>query len=120
MMTGDIPMRFNYNHMIVEGIVIFCCEHDQCIYTTTHEFGMGRHIKAMHDKIKDFKCDKCKYACSDEYALKKHIKHIHDKIKDFKCDKCKYECSTNRDLKRHKKKVHDKKNVRLTNSKYNG
>jgi hypothetical protein len=51
---------------------------------------------------------KCDYVCSTNGSLKMHIKMVHDKIKDVKCDKCDYVCSTNGSLKMHIKVVHDK------------
>ena len=34
------------------------------------------------DIEKKFKCDRCDYTCSITGNLKRHIKQIHDKIKD--------------------------------------
>ena len=39
-----------------------------------------------------FTCDTCNKAFSTKKNLKRHIKMVHDKIKDFKCDKCDYTC----------------------------
>jgi len=81
---------------------------DKCNKVFTTKSDLKRHIKHVHDKIKDIKCDKCEYTCSTNTRLKLHIKSVHEKIKDFKCDKCHYMCSTNGDLKQHIKQVHDK------------
>jgi len=35
---------------------------------------LKKHIKRVHDKIKDFECPQCDYKCSDNDALKQHIK----------------------------------------------
>ena len=43
----------------------------------------------------------CEYTCSLNSCLKRHIKSVHDKIKDFKCELCDYTCSTNSTLKQH-------------------
>ena len=86
--------------------MIFTCE--KCNYETKEKHNLTRHIKSVHDKIKDFKCDKCEYVCSTICSLKSHIKSVHDKIKDFKCDKCEYVCSITSHLKEHIKAVHDK------------
>ena len=72
------------------------------------KFQFKKHIKAVHDKIKDFECDKCDFKCSTNGDLKIHIKRVHDIIKDIKCDKCEFVCSTNGGLKIHIKSVHDK------------
>ena len=49
---------------------------------------LKRHVKAVHDKIKDNVCEKCNYATSTKSELNKHIKVVHDKIKDKFCEKC--------------------------------
>jgi len=88
----------------------FTC--DRCEYSCNNSGNFKRHIKQVHDKIKDFVCDRddCKMAFSTKCDLQRHIKQVHDKIKDFVCDRddCKMAFSTNRDLKRHIKQVHDK------------
>jgi KRAB domain-containing zinc finger protein len=81
---------------------------DKCNKVFTVNGHLKRHIKSIHDKIKNIKCDKCEYLCSTNECLKRHTKTVHDKIKDMKCDKCDYICSTNGHLKRHIKMVHDK------------
>lgn len=81
---------------------------DKCQYNTPVNKCLKRHIKTVHEKIKNIKCDKCDYICSSNCNLKQHIKYIHDKIKNFKCDKCDYTCSANGALKRHIKAIHSK------------
>lgn len=42
---------------------------------------MCRHIKEMHNKIKEFKCDECGKEFNRRNALNKHIRNIHNKAK---------------------------------------
>jgi hypothetical protein len=86
----------------------FKCDVEDCEYTCSLNSCLKRHIKSVHDKIKDFKCELCDYTCSLNSDLKRHIKSVHDKIKDFKCELCDYTCSKNSNLKEHIKQVHDK------------
>jgi hypothetical protein len=79
---------------------------DKCEYSSCNKDKLQRHIKQVHEQIKDHKCDKCEYACSTIDDLKRHIKQVHDKIKDHKCDKCEYSCSANSTLKDHINQVH--------------
>ena len=44
---------------------------------------MKKHIKSVHEKIKDLSCDECERTFSQQGDLKMHIKSIHEKIKDF-------------------------------------
>ena len=53
--------------------------------------------------IVKYQCDRCEYQSSTNGHLKRHVKQVHDKIKDVKCDQCDFACSTNGDLKRHVK-----------------
>jgi len=90
---------------------IICCERfkcDLCEYKCASNYHLQRHIKHIHDKIKDYECEKCEYKCSENGTLQRHIKQVHDKIKDYECEKCEYTCSQNGDLQTHIKAVHDK------------
>ena len=92
---------------------ISCCERfkcELCEYKCASNYDLQRHIKQVHDKIKDFECTECNYKCSTNSTLQKHIKAVHDKIKDFECDfeDCKHTCSSNGNLQKHIKQVHDK------------
>ena len=82
--------------------MLYCCSFENCGFASEHKCSLKRHIKMIHDKIKDFKCNNCEFKTSRSDQLKTHIKMIHDKIKDFKCDRCEFKTSTNGDLKKHK------------------
>ena len=69
---------------------------------------LARHVKDIHDKIKDYNCDKCSFACSQKSSLNLHIKAIHERIKDFKCEQCEYAFPSSSKLARHVKGIHDK------------
>ena len=68
----------------------------------------GIRLKTCISCRSKLSCDKCKYKCSDNKDLTRHIKGVHDKIKNFNCDKCEFKCSSNGNLTRHNKQVHDK------------
>ena len=94
---------------------LFKCE--KCVFKTVRKGDLKQHIKAIHDKIKDFKCnyDLCKYTCSSNSGLNTHINAVHNKIKSFKCNYefCKFACSGNSILNQHIKSIHNKiKNVK--------
>ena len=74
---------------------------DKCEYKCSKNSDLTKHIKQVHDKIKDIQCDKCEYKYSSNSNLKQHMKQVHDKIKDFQCDKCEYKCSFNGSLNQH-------------------
>ena len=95
-------VRWNKNR---ERKRIPCPSCDKTYLTKAH---LARHIKQVHDKIKDFECLSCEYKCSTKGNLNKHIKQVHNKIKDFKCLSCDKTFFTKTHLNIHIKQVHDK------------
>jgi hypothetical protein len=90
-----------------------------CDFSCSSIDTLKRHIKVVHDKIKDNKCPNCEYSCSNNTQLQIHIKAVHNKIKDHKCQNCEYVCSTNDNLQKHIKQVHDKiKDCKCPNCEY--
>lgn len=87
-------------------IKIFECK--QCVYTSSRNCHVLRHVRNVHDKRKDVKCKSCDFTCTSNSELKRHVKSVHDKIKDFVCSHCDFTSSTKGDLKQHIKSVHDK------------
>jgi len=79
-----------------------------CEFTCSQKGTLKRHIKMVHDRIKDIQCPQCAYTCSQKGDLNKHIKQVHDRIKDIQCPQCAYTCSRKSDLNQHIKMVHDK------------
>ena len=47
---------------------------------------LNRHINAVHNGQKNYKCDSCGNSFSEAWVLKKHIKTVHNRQKDHKCD----------------------------------
>ena len=45
---------------------------------------------ALHEGIRDFKCDKCEYAFGQATDLKQHIKRFHEENQKFKKHKCNF------------------------------
>ena len=85
---------------------IFKC--DSCFYGANRKGHLNQHIKTVHNKIKDFKCNYnlCDYKCSLKGHLNTHIKTVHNKIKDFECNQCTFTCSEKGNLKQHVEQVH--------------
>ena len=54
-----------------------------CNYPRTKKQKLIRHMKRVHMKIKDFKCEQCGYTCSKKQYLDRHIKHAPIQIKGF-------------------------------------
>ena len=87
----------------VKGLYMKTCDNCRnrhkcvkCDYKCSSSTHLNRHIKMVHDKIKDHACTKCDSKFSSSSDLKVHI---HDKIKDFECPTCDYTCSCSSNLK---------------------
>merc|ERR1712156_253291 len=68
-----------------------------------------KHIKMVHDKIKDNKCSQCPYSAFQRYALKRHINIVHKKSINYFCDDCEYKSGVKGNLKSHIANVHGTK-----------
>ena len=45
---------------------------------------LKKHVEAVHEGIKPFKCSVCDVKFANKQNLKKHIETIHEGIKSFK------------------------------------
>ena len=78
-----------------------------CEYKSGRKSTLKRHIKTVHEGIKDFKCSICEYKTGIKTDLKKHIESVHERIKPFQCSTCDYKTGIKKDLKRHVESVHE-------------
>ena len=72
-----------------------------CDYETAYKSMLQKHIKSVHEGIKEFKCHKCPYETVQSHHLKKHIETVHEGIKPFNCNICEYKAGQKSDLKKH-------------------
>ena len=61
---------------------------EQCSYKAYKKSAISRHVKAVHDKIKDWECAHCNFNFAHKATLLRHIKAVHERIKRFSCDDC--------------------------------
>ena len=80
----------------------------KCSYETFDRSNLKKHIKSVHDKIRDYVCCECGFSASTSNILSRHIKCVHDKIKDHFCEECEYAASDKRGLMRHIRSKHGK------------
>ena len=61
------------------------CPHCEAIFEKAN---LKRHIKTVHEGIKDYKCNHCGKEYFEKKRLNRHIKREHDNIRDEKCNQC--------------------------------
>ena len=76
-------------------------------FATLKTTDLGKHIKTVHEKIKDFKCEICEKAFISNSDLKRHINAVHAKTKNFGCTQCGKCFSQSGHLNQHIKSVHE-------------
>jgi len=65
---------------------------------------MLTHIKSVHEKATNFKCDVCKVGyCTKAYLTRHQRIHTKNRPKPFKCDKCDHATDDKSSLKKHLK-----------------
>ena len=79
-----------------------------CNYLTKDRFSLVNHMKSVHNKIKNIKCDKCSYTISPDCDSINHTQLVHKKAKNVQSESCILPSVVNSGLNLHIKKVHQK------------
>jgi hypothetical protein len=69
---------------------------------------LDKHIKSVHDKIKDKLCHLCDFVSSDAAGIKGHVKSVHERIRDKRCELCPFVATKMGNLLQHVRAVHEK------------
>jgi len=73
-----------------------------CDYKTMFKSDLLKHDDLVHRKLK-----KSCLECGKQVAnLPEHVRMVHRKEKNFKCNYCGYSCAKQSDMKKHSKNVH--------------
>merc|ERR1719357_2150767 len=75
---------------------------------------MRRHVEAVHEQIKKYKCHLCGVEIGLSFNLKKHIDRVHNKNKAYSCDICNKSFAWAYARKIHIEEVHLKNHVKCT------
>ena len=75
-----------------ESYPTFCVENmkepkKKCLQCGQSFTRLKRHVKTVHEQVRDFECQQCDKAYSMKDDLNKHIKRVHN-LKRHKCSVC--------------------------------
>ena len=79
---------------------------DCCGKSFTRASSLKRHVKIVHEGIKDHECNHCGKSFSQARYLKTHVKSIHEGVKEHVCNDCGKSFSLAHHLKTHIKAIH--------------
>jgi len=51
---------------------MYCCSFENCDFSSEYKGNLKTHIKMVHNKTKDFKCNNCEYETADSGNLNRH------------------------------------------------
>jgi len=85
---------------------IYECHH--CGYVTDlGAASLRKHVKEMHEEVKQYSCSECGIKVSRKYHLIRHIKAVHNKEKFWQCEDCDYKTNNQVCFKKHKQNKHE-------------
>jgi len=68
---------------------------------------LRKHVKDVHEEIKQYHCTECGIKVSRKYHLIRHIKAVHHKEKFWQCEDCDYKTNNQVCYKKHKQNKHE-------------
>ena len=85
-----------------------CNISSNCDFAASKKKELEVHVKGVHQKIKDMKCQLCDFSASSDKAMRPHIRRVHLEIRNHACTECKFSSARKADLNMHKK-IHEMK-----------
>jgi len=90
-------------------IICKTCGHKKLPEFFTIKVTTGRMMKTCDAcRNKKIPCPHCDYKCNARH-LEKHVRAIHDKIRDQQCPHCEFKCGQSGDLVEHVRSIHDQR-----------
>ena len=85
-----------------------------CNKVFTRKYSLAKHIKIVHEGVKNHECETCGKSFGISSELKKHIARVHEGIKKYKCQYCNARFSEKANLANHIRRIHEKKKINYT------
>ena len=84
---------------------------EQCGKTFADKSTLLRHVKNVHEKVRDNQCPMCPMKFFEKNKLKDHVEQVHEKQQNFECNECHRKFSRRNNLNTHIRVVHQ--NIQL-------
>ena len=97
----------NILNQIIKQTKTIRCE----VKTLLKNTSMAKHIGAIHEGNKSFKCDTYDYSCSQKGNMNTHVALVHEGKKPFKRDICDYSSFQKIRMNTHVASVHEGKEL---------
>ena len=78
-------------------------------YKSNQKINLWTHIRSVHLRDRQFRCDLCSFSASQKINLETHIKSVHLRSRPFKCWECPFAATQQGNLQTHIRIVHFEK-----------
>ena len=82
-----------------------------CTKPLIREANLRRHIKFVHEGVRNHKCKTCDKSFSHKSDLDVHMNSVHESNKNYKCAICQKTFSQNKTLMRHIRSLHNDREI---------
>ena len=81
---------------------------EECNQEFARPASLRSHIDTVHEGKKPYKCDRCDKRFSHSGSIADHITAVHEGLKPFKCELCEdFASGTRQGLRAHVRNIHD-------------
>merc|ERR1711974_52098 len=68
----------------------FTCKYEGCNYGAHRESKVERHIKAIHERLANYKCPQCAHFGLEKGNIFHHMRQVHRGIRRYTCNLCQF------------------------------
>ena len=79
---------------------------EQCQFVTVWKTALNRHIRTVHNKIRNHKCGLCALSFAQKSTLQHHVEAVHKKLRKHVCEECGYSATQKSNIRTHMKRAH--------------
>ena len=103
--TTGLKYHVKISHEGCKVDMVICTECGKSI----RKQSIKRHMRTVHEGIRDYKCDSCEKSYTEKITLLRHKQNVHEGKKNYTCDSCGMCFTVATSLKRHVLRVHEKR-----------